>query len=264
MSSILSTDTSPRSNLDKQQCESVRSLRDDENIVILPVDKGNATVTLDRTDYVIKMENLQEDDAYKKVTHDPTSRIEKRISTALKDCEYKGYITTKQRMHLAHQFSSPLQIYGIPKVHKVGVPLRSIVAAIESPSHLLAKEHTRILPPLAGKGPSHVRNSVDFLQRIRQTSLAETDIMISFNVVSLFTNVPVDEALLVIAERLQQDTTLEERTSIPIPDLCHLVELCLKSTYFQFGRSFFEQVKGADHNAYKMQNCWYKWHSELD
>ena len=171
--------------------------------------------------------------------------MEKRSSTALKDCEHKGYITTKQRMHLAHQFSSPPQIYGLPKVHKEGVPLRPIVAAIGSPSHLLVKELTRILSPLAGKSPSHVRNSADFMQRIRQTSLAETDIMISFDVVSLFTNVPVDEALLVIAERLQQDTTLEERTSIPIPNLCHLVELCLNSPYFQFGGSYFEQVKGA-------------------
>ena len=59
-----------------------------------------------------------------------------------------------------------------------------------------------------------------------------------------FHNVPVDEALLVIAERLQQDTTLEERTSISILDLCHLVELCLKSTYFQFGGSCLEQLKG--------------------
>ena len=36
-----------------------------------------------------------------------------------------------------------------------------------------------------------------------------------------------------------------ERTSIPIPELCHLVELCLRSTYFQFGQTFFEQVQGA-------------------
>ena len=240
VSSFLSTAKPPRSNLDKQQRESVRSLRDDENIVILPADKGNATVILSRKDYVMKMENLLEDEAYKKVTCDPTSRMKKRISTALNDCEQKGYITTKQRMHLAHQFSSSPQIYGLPKVDKVGVPLRPIVAAIGSPPHLLAKELTRIRSPLAGKGPSHVRNSANFVQRIRQTPLAETDIVISFDVVSLFTNVPVDEALLVIAEGLQQDTTLEERTSIPIPDLC------LESTYSQFGKSFFEQVKGAD------------------
>ena len=35
------------------------------------------------------------------------------------------------------------------------------------------------------------------------------------------------------------------RTRIPIPELCHLVELCLRSTYFQFGHTFFEQVQGA-------------------
>ena len=81
-----------------------------------------------------------------------------------------------------------------------------------------ARTH-QVLSPLAGKVSSHVRNSVDFMQRIHQTSLAETNIMLSFDAVSLFTNVPVDEALLVIGERSQQDTTLEEQTSIPIPNL---------------------------------------------
>ena len=40
-------------------------------------------------------------------------------------------------------------------------------------------------------------------------------------------------------------TPWKDRTSIPIPDLCALVELCLKSTYFQFCESFYEQVEGA-------------------
>ena len=76
-------------------------------------------------------------------------------------------------------------------------------------------------------------------------SLEETDVMTSLDVVSLFTRVPVDEALLVISQRLQQDDTLKDRTSIPIPDLYALVELCLKSTYFQFDEFFYEQVEGA-------------------
>ena len=117
--------------------------------------------------------------------------------------------------------------------------------ALGSPTHQLARELARILSPLAGKSTSHVRNSADFVYQIHQVSLEETDVMASFDVISLFTRVPVDEALLVISKRLQQDDTLKDRTSIPTPNLCVLVELCLKSTYFQFGKSYYEQVEGA-------------------
>lgn len=181
------------------------------------------------------MENLLEDVAWKKVKCDPTTKTEKKISTTLKQCEEKGYITSKHRMHLTHQVSSTPQIYGLPKVHKEGIPLRPTVAAIGSPSHLLGKELVGILS-------RHVKN---ILQRIHQTSFAETDVMVNFDVVSLFTNVPVDEALWVISKHLQQDEALGEWTNIPVPELCHLVELWLRSTYFQFGESFFEQVQGA-------------------
>lgn len=66
--------------------------------------------------------------------------------------------------------------------------------------------------------------------------------MISFIVVSLFTK---DEALEVIAERLEHDETLEERTALPPQQICHLTSLCLHSTYFQFRHLFNEQLEGA-------------------
>ena len=42
------------------------------------------------------------------------------MSTVLKDCERKGYINSKKGLSLAHQFSSPPQIYGLPKIYKEG------------------------------------------------------------------------------------------------------------------------------------------------
>lgn len=48
-----------------------------------------------------------------------------------------------------------------------------------------------------------------------------------------------------IHSRLTQDESLEERTTITVPDICHLTEMCLWSTYFQFQDTFFEQVEGA-------------------
>ena len=69
--------------------------------------------------------------------------------------------------------------------------------------------------------------------------------MISFDVTSLFTKVPIEEALQAVSTRLTQDDTLEDRTAIPIADICALTELCLCSTYFSFDAMFFEQVEGA-------------------
>ena len=69
--------------------------------------------------------------------------------------------------------------------------------------------------------------------------------MISFDVVSLFTKVPVDGALQAIYTLLTQDDILEQQTTIPEPDICALTELCLRSTYFMFGDTFFDQVEGA-------------------
>ena len=48
-----------------------------------------------------------------------------------------------------------------------------------------------------------------------------------------------------LKEKLNDDQTLEERTTIPVAQVMHLTELCLRSTYFQFENQFYEQTDGA-------------------
>ncbi len=69
--------------------------------------------------------------------------------------------------------------------------------------------------------------------------------MLSFNVVSLFTKVPIDQAINILRSRLQEDNKLDERTIFSPNDLCDLVELCVKSTYFCYQDQFYEQIEGA-------------------
>ena len=64
--------------------------------------------------------------------------------------------------------------------------------------------------------------------------LGEEDVMLSFNAVNLFTKVPVDKALEVIAQRLQHDQTLVKRTTLEVEVICKLTKVCLKSIYFQY------------------------------
>ena len=105
----------PKDNLTSRQHKAIRDLRRDKEIVVLPADKGNVTVVMDQSDYTVKMEALLEDSAYRRLKYDPTTKVEARITSALKELEQKGHLSTKQRLFLT-------QIYGLPKVHKEGTP----------------------------------------------------------------------------------------------------------------------------------------------
>ena len=65
----------------------MRKLQKDKDIVIIPADKGNATVVIDRSEYTRKMEDLLRDEAYEKLRKDPTSQIETKVFQALKKLE---------------------------------------------------------------------------------------------------------------------------------------------------------------------------------
>ena len=73
----------------------------------------------------------------------------------------------------------------------------------------------------------------------------EGETMVSFDVSSLFTNVPIGEAVDIIRARLEEDESLGERTPLSPGRVAELLQLCLRSTYFSFNGEFYEQREGA-------------------
>ena len=86
------------------------------------------------------------------------------------------------------------------------------------------------------------------MDELRKWRLDEEDLMVSFDVKSLFTNVPIDDVLIILMEKLQDDETLilGDRTTMDpsCTCICYLTELCLRSTYFAFQGQIFKQLKG--------------------
>ena len=59
------------------------------------------------------------------------------------------------------------------------------------------------------------------------------EVLVSFDVTSLLTNVPIDETVDVIHRKLteEEEEELVERTPLPVERITELLQLCLKSTY---------------------------------
>ncbi|CAN7978756.1 unnamed protein product, partial [Ixodes persulcatus] len=68
--------------------------------------------------------------------------------------------------------------------------------------------------------------------------------MASFDVVSLFTNVPIGLAVDVVEKRLLDDCTLGSRTALLVEDIVILLRFCLNQTYFTFDNVVYHQIEG--------------------
>lgn len=59
----------------------------------------------------------------------------------------------------------------------------------------MSKFLTGLLKPLVGKTEAHVKNSASLVALLDSTMLAPTDVIVSLDVVSLYTNVPIQQTL---------------------------------------------------------------------
>ena len=205
----------------------IRDLNADNNILILPADKGNATVVMKTDDSRSLVTNLLDPDTYKKLKHDPTNAILRKTNRLVNI----STIDAETKQNLRKSESLPPRLYGLPKIHKENVPLRPIVSAIGSPTYNIAKHLTKLLEPYIGQTDTYIRDSTHFIEKIKDITLRPNDMLVSFDVVSLFTMVPINEALLYIRQNFTDDITA-------------LFEHCLTTTYFQWNQDFYEQIDG--------------------
>ena len=139
----------------------------------------------------------------------------------------------------------PPKFYGLPKIHKTGTPLSLIVSSRGSITYGVFKKLAHIIKPLVGQSPHHLKNIQHFIQQLQGKKLEPGEVITSFDVKALFTSVPVQPAIQIVKQRLQQDNTLPQRTSMSIPQITFLLGFCLTNTYFLFQGKYYEQVQGA-------------------
>jgi len=118
------------------------------------------------------------------------------------------------------------------------------VSFIGSPTYALSKKIVHIIAPLVGNTEFHVRNSSDFVESINELRLEDDEILVSFDVVSLFTNIPTTLAVEIAKKRLAECNDFQERINWSIQDVCEGMDICMQSAYFAFRGKYFKQIFG--------------------
>ena len=103
---------------------------------------------------------------------------------------------------------------------------------------------SRILKPLVGRSPHHVRNNQDFIHSLEEIIVEPEEFMMSFDVKALFTSIPIQPALKIIKKLLEEDTSLHQRTTMSVKHIYCLLEFCLTNTYFHSRISCMNRKKG--------------------
>ena len=201
ISQVLQRATIPPLNLPQEELRALHDLRKDKDRLIIPADKGNCTVVMDRKDYDKKVQQMLNDHkTYKILDKDPTQRTERKLNEKLVKLKREDKISDSLYKKLRSSDGLPPRLYGLPKVHKPGYPLRPIVSFIDSPTYMLSKHLAQTLKPLIGNTDFTVKNSLDFCDQMKHVKLGEEDELVSFDVVSLFTSIPVVLAIQVATD----------------------------------------------------------------
>ena len=100
-----------------------------------------------------------------------------------------------------------------------------------------------ILQPLVKTSPHTINNTNAFLTNIKDLKLEPDEILISFDVVSLFTSIPLGTGKRITNELLTNDELWQTRTKLDKHDILELLDLCL-STEFSFQNCYYRQISG--------------------
>ncbi|CAF1439256.1 unnamed protein product [Rotaria sordida] len=234
------------SNLSDEELAALKSLKSNNNIVICKADKGNCIVILDKEAYMKKADDILKGEQFEPLNNDKFHRErEEELNKYIFSLFKKGVIDNKLRYQLQSTCSSISVFYGLPKVHKTGYPIRPIISTIGSYQYQLSKYLAKAIRDARPQAKSYIKDSFEFVKRIKEIVLnkEKTYIMCSFDVESLYTNVPIEEAIETTLNYIYKPTKL-----IDVPfdkeQMRILLNLSIRDAPFRFQNKIYKQIDG--------------------
>ena len=132
------------------------------------------------------------------------------------------------------------RLYGLPKIHKPDTPLRPVSSSMHVPCYDLSKHIGEILKNRISTN-YNIKNSFELIDILPNITLDKEDILVSFDVISLFTDIPIHLAI----KNVTECETIKQHTKIKRSKFLTVLDFSLKGNNFsKFNENFYQQTIG--------------------
>lgn len=210
------------------------------DILITRSDKGKHTVFVHKDEYHNKMLQLisQQND-YIEIPDIDIEGLQNQNNNFVEELVHMGAIKATERHFYIDKCCNTARMYGLFKIHKESLPLRPITSACSSPGFKLSGFFADMLSRTYDDQGFHVLGSSYIIDDLNKLTIQPDETLVSFDVVSMFTNIAIDKMLHIIRNKAD---FIHNTYHIPFNTLEKVMIFLLREcAVFTYNKKFYKQ-----------------------
>ena len=229
--------------------QAIKSIRSNKDILITKPNMRSGVMIPNSTDYIAKMETTL-CDSNKFIClgpveeNDDTAKLETKLQRRPLQLKKDHQLTPSTYNNIRPTGSQRPRMYGLPKTHKASIPLKPILSMIGLSQHELAKWLCRVLQAVLDRYSARsIKDSFTFAKTIQElTTDSDQTFLCSFDISSLFTNIPLGETIQISADSLYESNLI--RLIMDKDVFIELMNIATTSVEFSFNNQIYKQIDG--------------------
>ena len=155
--------------------------------------------------------------------------------------QYENLCVNKNEVKLAY-------LYYLPKAHKLGTPLRPIIAGLHHLTITISRFLDRLLRPLFYRMASAttITSGFEVIERLNQWSkknMHKETLICTMDVVDLYTMIPQKSGVLTIKKMLDY-LEIKQINNLKIETIIRLSRFVMQNNYFSYDNQYYHQIRG--------------------
>ena len=193
-------------NISEKVCRDINKWLNNNNLYLLEADEGRATCIVSRKQEQKMVEQeLDKPERYRKLRTDIIKQSRAALNKKLAELKFKNLITKEEHSSLKPSVPKTPKARPILKIHKDPLKIRLIINTQNSPIYKIAKKISKELRPLIRSGKSYIKDTQQFVDKIRIAKLEEDETMISFDIPDMYPSLPKQDVITEVVRRINDE-----------------------------------------------------------